>query len=287
VAGLSSRYGVVGHPIAHSRSPFIHAAFARATGQDLEYAAFDVAPEKFCDWVPAFFARGGGGLNLTIPHKEAAAALAEVLTPRAALAGAVNTLTPLPGGRLEGDNTDGAGLLADLRGRLECDLRGARILVLGAGGAARGILGPLLDCTPDELVVANRTAARATELAARFTAHRPVTGMGFDALAEHAGPPFALVLEASASALHGAVPPLPAAAVGPATLCYDLAYAGGDTPFQRRARELGAGRAEQGLGMLVEQAALAFERWRGVRPATAPVLAALRTALQANPRAHP
>jgi shikimate dehydrogenase len=148
-------------------------------------------------------------------------------------------------------------------------------------------VGPLLDCEPTELVVANRAAVRATELAARFAVHGPVTGMGFDALAVYSAAPFGLVLDASASALHGAVPPLPAGAIGPATLCYDLAYAGGDTPFQRRARELGAGRAEQGLGMLVEQAALAFERWRGVRPATAPVLADLRTALQANPRAHP
>ena len=284
---MRSLYGVVGHPIAHSRSPFIHAAFARATRQHLEYAAFDVAAEQFDDWVRAFFAGGGAGLNLTIPHKEAGAALADVLTPRAALAGAVNTLTPLPDGRLEGDNTDGAGLLEDLRARLGCELRGARTLVLGAGGAARGILGPLLDCAPTELVIANRTAARATELAARFAACGPVRATDLETLATHAGPPFDLVLEASASALHGTAPPLPAAAVRPTTLCYDLAYASGDTPFQRRARALGAGRAEQGLGMLVEQAALAFERWRGVRPATAPVLADLRTALRANPRARP
>jgi shikimate dehydrogenase len=284
---VESLYGVVGHPIAHSRSPFIHAAFARATGQDLEYAAHDVAPEAFAIWVREFFARGGGGLNLTIPHKEAGAALADLLTPRAALAGAVNTLTPLPGGRIEGDNTDGAGLLEDLRGRLRFELRGARTLVLGAGGAARGILGPLLDCAPHDILVANRTSARAIELATRFAGHGSVRGIGFDALAAYAGPAFELVLNASASSLHGDVPPLPAGAIGPDTLCYDLAYAPGETSFQQLARALGAGRAEQGLGMLVEQAALAFERWRGVRPSTAPVLADLRRALQANPRAHP
>jgi shikimate dehydrogenase len=278
---------VVGHPIAHSRSPFIHAAFARATGQDLEYAAHDIAPQALVGFVRGFFARGGGGLNLTMPHKEAGAALADLLTPRAALAGAVNTLSPLPGGRIEGDNTDGAGLLADLRDRLALDVRDARILVLGAGGAARGILGPLLDCAPRELVVANRTAARATELAARFAAHGPVRGTGLDTLATYQGPPFELVLNASASSLQRDVPALPASTIGPDTLCYDLAYAPGATPFQQLARTLGAGRAEQGLGMLVEQAALAFERWRGVRPVTAPVLADLRTALQAIPHARP
>ncbi len=284
---MGSHYGVVGHPIAHSRSPFIHAAFARATGQDLVYVAYDIAPEVFAHWVREFFVRGGGGLNLTIPHKEAGAALAELLTPRAALAGAVNTLTPLPGGRMEGDNTDGAGLLADLRGRLGFELRGSRILVLGAGGAARGILGPLLDCAPREILVANRTPARATELAARFATLGAVRGIGFDTLAAYAGPPFELVLNASASSLHGDLPPLPAGAIGPDTLCYDLAYAPGETTFQQLARTLGAGRAEQGLGMLVEQAALAFERWRGVRPSTAPVLADLSTELRANPRARP
>lgn len=284
---MGTPYGVVGHPIAHSRSPLIHAAFARATGQDLEYAAYDVAPEAFAGWVRGFFARGGGGLNLTIPHKEDGTLLADVLTPRAALAGAVNTLTPLPGGRIEGDNTDGAGLLADLRGRLGLDLHGARILVLGAGGAARGILGPLLDCKPREILVANRTPARATDVAARFAALGPVLGVGFDTLAAYPGPAFELVLNASASSLHGDAPPLPAGAVGPGTVCYDLAYGPGETSFQEQARSRGAKRAEQGLGMLVEQAALAFERWRGVRPATAPVLADLRTALQANPRARP
>lgn len=262
------RYAVIGHPIAHSRSPRIHAAFAAAAGQHLTYDRIDAAPEAFEGIVRDFFDDGGCGLNVTLPHKEAAARLADRLTGRARLAGAVNTLARQPDGTLLGDNTDGAGLMADLA-RLGIAVQGARVLVLGAGGATRGILGPLLEAQPAQLVVANRTAARATALAAAFAG---VQGCGYDALASLvvAGP-FDLVIHATSLGLQGEVPPLPQGVIGPASVAYDLGYGAGDTPFVRWARARGVTRAEQGLGMLIEQAAESFFLWRGVRPDTAPL----------------
>lgn len=270
------RYAVIGHPIAHSRSPRIHAAFAAATGQRLAYDRIDAAPEAFEGVVRDFFDSGGRGLNVTLPHKEAAARLADRLTVRARLAGAVNTLARQPDGSLLGDNTDGAGLMADLA-RLGIPVQGARVLVLGAGGATRGILGPLLEAQPASIVVANRTAARAQALAADFGATAPaaggiVQGCGYDALAaQTAGGPFDLVVHATSLGLQGEVPPLPRGVVGPASVAYDLGYGAGDTPFVRWARAQGVTRAEQGLGMLIEQAAESFFLWRGVRPDTAPL----------------
>lgn len=270
------RYAVIGHPIAHSRSPRIHAAFAAATGQRLAYDRIDAAPEAFEGVVRDFFDSGGRGLNVTLPHKEAAARLADRLTVRARLAGAVNTLARQPDGSLLGDNTDGAGLMADLA-RLGIPVQGARVLVLGAGGATRGILGPLLEARPASIVVANRTAARAQALAADFGATAPaaggsVQGCGYDALAaQTAGGPFDLVVHATSLGLQGEVPPLPRGGVGPASVAYDLGYGAGDTPFVRWARAQGVTRAEQGLGMLIEQAAESFFLWRGVRPDTAPL----------------
>lgn len=262
------RYAVIGHPIAHSRSPRIHAAFAAAAGQHLAYDRIDAAPEAFEGIVRDFFGNGGCGLNVTLPHKEAAARLAHRLTGRARLAGAVNTLARQPDGTLLGDNTDGAGLMADLA-RLGIAVRGARVLVLGAGGATRGILGPLLEAQPAQLVVANRTAARATALAAAFAG---VQGCGYDALASLvAAGPFDLVIHATSLGLQGEVPPLPQGVIGPASVAYDLGYGAGDTPFVRWARARGVTRAEQGLGMLIEQAAESFFLWRGVRPDTAPL----------------
>ena len=270
------RYAVIGHPIAHSRSPRIHAAFAAAAGQHLAYDRIDAAPEAFEGIVRDFFDDGGRGLNVTLPHKEAAARLADRLTGRARLAGAVNTLARQPDGTLLGDNTDGAGLMADLA-RLGIAVRGARVLVLGAGGATRGILGPLLEAQPAQLVVANRTAARAQALAADFGATAPavggiVQGCGYDALASLvAAGPFDLVIHATSLGLQGEVPPLPQGVIGPASVAYDLGYGAGDTPFVRWARARGVTRAEQGLGMLIEQAAESFFLWRGVRPDTAPL----------------
>lgn len=264
------RYAVIGHPIAHSRSPRIHAAFAAATGQRLAYDRIDAAPEAFEGVVRDFFDDGGRGLNVTLPHKEAAARLADRLTGRARLAGAVNTLARQPDGTLLGDNTDGAGLMADLA-RLGIAVRGARVLVLGAGGATRGILGPMLEAQPATLVVANRTAARATALTAEFAAVRgTVLGCGYDALAaQTAAGPFDLVIHATSLGLQGEAPSLPHGIVGPGSVAYDLGYGAGDTPFVRWARAQGVIRAEQGLGMLIEQAAESFLLWRGVRPDTA------------------
>lgn len=267
-------YGVIGHPVDHSWSPFIHELFARETGQALVYRRHDVAAEQFREYVLDFAARGGRGLNVTIPHKAAAAALSDELTARAARAGAVNTLT-FERGRIRGDNTDGAGLVADLRTHLALRLAGARILLAGAGGAARGVLGPILELQPAEVVIANRTAERARALARAFASLGPVRGSAYAEL-----PPIAfdLLLNATAASLSGEVPPLPDAAVAPATVCYDMAYARSDTPFVAWARARGCRQAVQGWGMLVEQAAESFQIWRGVRPSTAPVLELLTRA---------
>jgi shikimate dehydrogenase len=272
VVARPDRYAVVGHPVAHSRSPFIHAEFARATGQALEYGRIDLRPEEFASGVRAFFAGGGRGLNVTVPHKEAAFRLVDERTGRATEARAVNTLWRAPAGHLVGDNTDGVGLVTDLEQHLGVTLAGRRLLVLGAGGATRGVLGPLLARGPSVLALANRTEARATALAAEFAAAGSVIAGGFDAVEAH---PFDLVINATAASLADEVPAVTPAVIGPQTVCYDMAYGAGDTSFTRWARANGAAAAHQGIGMLVEQAAEAFRLWRGVRPATAAVLAEL------------
>lgn len=272
------RYGVIGHPVAHSWSPFIHGMFARQTGQPLAYQLHDVPSERFREYVLDFAARGGRGLNVTIPHKVAAAELASELTGRARRAGAVNTLM-FDGGRTLGDNTDGAGLVRDLCSNLGLTLAKRRILIAGAGGAARGVVAPLLALDPLEVVIAARVAERARALAADFPESGGALRSGaFDELrsgAERPAGEFDLIINATSASLSGEVPPIPDAAVGAATLCYDMAYARTDTPFVRWARERGCERAVQGWGMLVEQAAESFYIWRGVRPDTAPVLALL------------
>jgi len=269
---MTELYAVFGHPIAHSQSPRIHAAFARQTGQEMAYDAILAPLDGFADSVARFIAAGGRGANVTVPFKEDAFKLAGRLSPRAQRAGAVNTLCFDADGIL-GDNTDGAGLLADLTRNLHCTLAGKRILLLGAGGAARGVIEPLLEQQPAALVIANRTVGRAQELAELFghaMNHRGVTACGFEA----AEPPFDLVINATAASLAGELPPLSPRVFTPDTLAYDMMY-GRDTPFLAFAREHGAATAD-GLGMLVEQAAEAFYLWRGVRPDTAPVIAALR-----------
>jgi len=264
---MTDRYAVFGHPIAHSKSPQIHAAFARQTGQDMSYEAILAPRDGFAASVAAFIAAGGRGANVTVPFKEEAYRLASRLSPRAQHAGAVNTLVFDDG--ILGDNTDGGGLVADLTRNLRCALAGKRILLVGAGGAARGVIDPLLDQTPAELVIANRTVSRAQELADLFG--RGVRACGFDAL----DMPFDLVINATAASLAGELPPLSPRIFAAGTLAYDMMY-GRDTPFLAFARSHGAATAD-GLGMLVEQAAEAFYLWRGVRPDTAPVIAALRT----------
>jgi shikimate dehydrogenase len=264
---MTDRYAVFGHPIAHSKSPLIHAAFARQTGQDMSYEAILAPKDGFADSVAAFIAAGGRGANVTVPFKEDAFRLAGRLSPRAQRAGAVNTLVFDADGIL-GDNTDGAGLVADLIRNLHRPVAGKRVLLLGAGGAARGVIEPLLDQQPAAFVIANRTVSRAQELAALFD--RDVRACGFDGV----DTPFDLVINATAASLAGELPPLSPQLFTPDTLAYDMMY-GRDTPFLAFARAHGAATAD-GLGMLVEQAAEAFHLWRGVRPDTAPVIASLR-----------
>jgi shikimate dehydrogenase len=267
------RYAVVGYPVEHSWSPFVHGMFAKQTGQAMTYTRMEVAPENFNREVEAFFANGGRGLNITVPHKQAACLITRYRTPRAEIAGAVNTIAVQDDGLL-GDNTDGAGLVTDLTRNLGLDLRDTRILLLGAGGAARGVLGPLLGAAPEYLEIANRNKERATVLAEEFTTLGNVRGCGFDEITSIGH--FDLVLNATSASLHEATPPVPPSVIGPTTLCYDMAYGKGDTAFTRWAKSAGAGRAETGWGMLVEQAAESFYLWRGVRPDTKPVLEAVR-----------
>ena len=274
-AAQPDRYALMGHPVSHSWSPFIHGMFARATLQQMQYRLIDVAPEKYRSEAMQFFLDGGKGLNVTVPHKRAAAELVNELTPRAALASAVNTISLKGIGELIGDNTDGAGLVIDLEQNLGLQIADRRILLLGAGGATRGILGPLLERQPAEVVIANRTAARAAELVDDFAGIARLSSSGFDAIA---GAGFDLVINATAASLQGELPELPPAIVGPATICYDLAYAKGETPFTRWARERGAAATHKGWGMLVEQAAESFLIWRGVRPQTRQVLELLNAA---------
>lgn len=273
------RYAVIGHPVAHSRSPFIHERFARQTGQVLTYDRIDASPAQFESVVSRFFAEGGKGLNVTLPHKQAAVALCAQLTPRAQTAGAVNTLGLLPDGRLLGDNTDGAGLVRDLIVNLGVAIAGRRLLLLGAGGASRGVLAPLLGLRPSEMVIANRTPERARALSAEFSSHGPSTGCAFEAVP--AGQ-YDLIINATSASLAGEALPLPPGVVGAHTFCYDMAYGRDDTAFIRWAQARGCTRSAMGLGMLVEQAAESFHVWRGVRPDTASVLAALKAELAAG-----
>jgi shikimate dehydrogenase len=267
---MTDHYAVFGNPIAHSKSPLIHASFARQTGQDLDYTALLAPLDGFVACVTAFRAGGGAGANVTVPFKEQAHALATVRSTRAEAAGAVNTLH-FKGAEIYGDNTDGAGLVNDLTRNLGVDPKGRRILLMGAGGAARGVVQPLLECRPAILFIANRTPARAVELATRFRHAGPVHGGGYDALA---GSAFDIVINATAASLAGELPPLPEGIFADGALAYDMMYSR-DTPFLQLARQAGA-RTTDGLGMLVEQAAEAFFLWRGVRPDTAPVIALLR-----------
>jgi shikimate dehydrogenase len=267
------RYAVIGHPVSHSWSPFIHGMFAKQTDQKITYSRIEAAPEEFERQVGAFFQTGGKGLNVTVPHKQVAAFVARFRTPRAEIAGAVNTLVCREDG-IHGDNTDGAGLVTDLTRNLALDLTDIRILVIGAGGAARGVLGPLLAAGPDYIEIANRNAGRAVTLAHEFATLGNVRGCGFDAISEGHG--FDLVLNATSASLQDLIPPVPRAAIGPTTLCYDMAYGKGDTVFTRWAKSIGAGRAECGWGMLVEQAAESFYLWRAIRPDTKPVLEAVK-----------
>lgn len=277
---MSDHYCVFGNPVGHSRSPAIHAAFAVQCHQDLRYTAILAPVDGFAASVRKFIATGGRGANVTVPFKEEAWRLATRRTTRAELAGAVNTLV-FDGAGILGDNTDGAGLLRDLTANLGCRLAGSRLLVLGAGGAARGVVGPLLDSRPATLVVANRNVDRARDLARRFAGAVSLHVCDYPELANRS---FDLVINATSASLGGELPPLPAGVFAAAGIAYDMMYANGDTPFLAFARRHGAAHLADGLGMLVEQAADAFALWRGVRPDTAPVIAMLRDASIASER---
>jgi len=287
-ANTIDRYAVLGHPIHHSMSPAIHAAFAAQTAQRLSYEAIDVAPADLITTLNNLPQKGFRGVNVTVPHKEAAWAYAAqngTLTERAAMAGAVNTFAWTANGLLA-DNTDGQGLLNDLQQRHSLTLTGKRILLLGAGGATRGVVLPLLATAPATLVIANRTAARASELANLFAA-KAVTagcvlhGCGLDALSQivTATGAFDLVINATSASLGGEAIQLPAGAITADGFAYDMMYGKALTPFLAAQRAAGIGHCADGLGMLVEQAAVAFALWRGVTPETQPVYNVLREQL--------
>ncbi len=267
---MADLYAVIGNPIAHSKSPLIHARFAAQTGQDMRYGKLLAPLDGFAAAVDQFRAEGGRGLNVTVPFKLEAARYATRLTPAAQQAGAVNTLI-FSAFEVLGDNTDGVGLVRDLTHNLQQPLQGRRILLLGAGGAARGVLQPLLDQQPTVLTLANRTPEKAQALAMLFAGK--IQASGFAALA---GQQFDIVINATASSLQDEALPLPAGIYAPGALAYDMMYAAQPTAFMRAAQAAGATHVSDGLGMLVEQAAQSFYLWRGVRPETAAVLAELR-----------
>jgi shikimate dehydrogenase len=269
------RYAVIGHPVEHSRSPRIHALFARQTGQALRYEKLPAPLDDFAGTVRRFQAAGGRGANVTLPFKLEALALCDQASARARRAGAANTLSFTADGRILGDNTDGAGLLRDLTVNLGLSLAGLRILLLGAGGAVRGVLQPLLEAAPAALHIANRTPAKALVLAEDFGG-APVEGGGY---AELEGRQFDLIINGTSSGLAGELPPLPEDVLMPGGVCYDMLYGDTPTPFLRWAMAHGAGVSADGLGMLVEQAAESFQIWRGLRPDTLPVLKQLRAEL--------
>jgi len=264
---MTDRYVVIGNPVGHSKSPWIHAQFARATGQDIDYGRLEAPLDGFDAAVDAFRASGGRGANVTLPFKQAAFRYCAELSPRARAAEAVNTLV-LDRAAVFGDNTDGVGLVRDLQANLGCGLEGRRVLLLGAGGAAQGVAQPLLESGVALLVVVNRTAARARALAARFPG---VQGGGYELLDSGS---YDLVVNATAAGLSGALPTIPPRVFARDALAYDMVY-GRETPFLAFAREHGV-QVSDGAGMLVEQAAESFLIWRGVRPRTDAVLDALR-----------
>jgi shikimate dehydrogenase len=263
------RYGVMGYPVSHSRSPVIHRLFALQTGQDIQYELLQVAPDNLETAVRQFQRTGGKGLNVTVPHKTEVVKLCDQLSERASTAGAANTLS-FRSSEIHGDNTDGIGLLRDLVINHGVTLEGANILILGAGGATRGIVGPLLEMQPSMVRIANRTIDKAEALVGHFSHYGPVSACRFNVVPVTGK--YDLIINATSAAFKGEAPPYPEAAVSAETFCYDLSYGLTPTPFSEWARQHGASRSIMGWGMLVEQAAESFHIWRGVRPDTAPVL---------------
>jgi shikimate dehydrogenase len=265
---MTDSYGVIGHPIAHSKSPVIHQQFAIQTRQELTYEAFDIASDELTSKLNTLIDSGVRGLNVTVPHKNAIANLVDELSEHARLTGAVNTISIDSDGIMQGDNTDGVGLIRDLTENLKMELADRRLLILGAGGATSGIVPKLLDALPASLHIANRTVQKAADLAEQFADLGNISACRYDELR---GMQFDLIINATSAGLSGQVPPFPESIINAAVVCYDLSYSMTDTPFCAWAREIGAAEVHQGWGMLVEQAAESFLIWRGVRPDTAPV----------------
>ncbi len=270
------RYAVMGNPIAHSLSPIIHKAFADETNQLMDYSAMLVGEGEFLLEVSRFFNEGGKGLNVTVPFKQEAWALSDELSSEAKLAGAVNTLLKDKAGKLQGYNTDGIGLIRDLKHNHNCSIEGKSILVLGAGGAARGILLPLLREQPESICIVNRTPSKAEELAELFRKNGTVTACGYDELSEKKVNKVDWIINASSASLDAKLPPVPNDILSKEGLCYDLMYAQEETVFCQWAQQVGAKKVMNGLGMLVEQAAESFYLWRGIRPTTVSVIKSLR-----------
>ena len=274
---MTDKYAVFGNPIDHSKSPEIHRQFAEQTGQALSYEKQLVDPQGFEAAADAFFAGGGKGLNITVPFKQDAYAYVARTTPRARRAGAVNTLSKEADGTILGDTTDGVGLVTDIKHNLGWQIRHKKVLILGAGGAVRGVLEPLLEEQPQHIIIANRTVDKALQLAKGFAEFGYLLGCGFDMLDEQQ---FDVIINGTSASLQGELPPLPECLINTdgSTVCYDMLYGAEPTPFMQWAAERGA-KVSDGLGMLVGQAAESFALWRGVRPQTAPVINSLRAKL--------
>lgn len=279
---MTDLYAVIGNPVGHSRSPLIHAEFARQTRQDLRYEALLAPLAGFAQTVAAFRGRGGKGCNVTVPFKLEAFRLAAELSPRARVAEAVNTLK-FCGTETFGDNTDGVGLIRDIQVNLGCPIEGKRVLLMGAGGAAQGVLAPLLEERPATLVIANRTPGKAMDLAGHMRRLERFRSRLIDAgpYPELKGKQFDIVINATSGSLGGEMPPLPRGVFGPGGLAYDMMYGAEPTPFLKFAQAEGAEQLADGIGMLVEQAAESFFLWRGARPDTAPVITLLKMGARA------
>ena len=272
------KFAVFGNPIKQSKSPIIHTLFAQQYAQHIEYRAVRVELDDFVQATNLFFEGGGAGLNITVPFKHEAFALAHRNSERSLRAGAVNVLTLADDGLIDGDNTDGIGLIRDLIANLGWTVQGLRVLLVGAGGAARGVLEPLLRERPRELLVVNRTAARAADLAVEFAGIGPLEGGACDLIGTRQ---FDLIINATSAGLSGAVPELPSSMLTERSCCYDMVYGAEPTPFLRWSADHAAGAVSDGLGMLVEQAAEAFYIWRQLRPETRSVIDQLREAMEA------
>ena len=273
-----SKYAVLGNPVSHSKSPLIHSMFAQQTDQTMSYVAIPLEKNEFEAFVRKFFAEGGAGLNVTVPFKGNAFVLAASCSPRAELAQAVNTLFLDDNGRICGDNTDGVGLVSDLKLNNKVAISGQRVLILGAGGAVRGIMAALVYEKAAAITIVNRDVPKAKFLAEEMQSMAPIEVMSYAMLQEDAnnGRSYDLIINGTSSSLKGEMPKLDAKVIAPGCCCYDLMYSATDTLFLQWAKQEGARKSIDGLGMLVEQAAEAFALWRGVRPNTATVMAHLR-----------